>query len=165
MKTRTSLLRQPTAFSLIEVALAVGIVSFCLLPIVELVPLGLKSFKNANEQSAASNAVNLLADALRNATPNGSGTYAASGVFSGITWNLGAGNTNFTTQLAINGQPTNSAGCRLVARVDIVPPADEHSAGRARISIAWPATAISTSSVWSKADGFLTSSLQFLPKP
>jgi len=166
MKIHTSLLRQTTAFSLVEVAMAVGIVSFCLLPIVGLVPIGLKSFKNANDQSAASNAVNLLSDALRNATTNGSGTYVVGEGFSTITWGLGSGSTNsFTNQLAISGQPTNSAGSRLVARVEIVPPADQRSAGRASISIAWPATATYRGGAWTNAAGFLSSSLQFLPKP
>lgn len=164
MKTLPSLIRHPAAFSLVEVVLALGLVSFCLLSVVGLLPVGLKAAKNANEESAAANALTQLADALRNATTNSSGTYVASGAFSNITWNLGAASNSFTANLAMNGQPTNAAGSRLVAKVDIVPPADLHAAGRARVSIAWPAAATNSRTVWTKADGFINGGLQFLPK-
>lgn len=145
--------------------LALGVVSFCLLSIVGLLPTALRSVKNANAEAAAANALTQLADSLRNATTTNTASYTASGAFSDITWNLGAASSTLVRYLTLDGQPTNSAGARFVARIDLVPPSDLHSAGRARVSIAWPAASTYSNNAWSKADGFLGSGLQFLPKP
>ncbi len=124
-----------SAFSLVEVVLALGLVSFCLLAVVGLLPVGLKAVKNANEESAAANALAQLADSLRNPTKTGT-LYAAAGAFSNITWQLGGVSTTTNIPLAMNGQPTNASGSRLVAKVEVLPPADLHTAGLARVSIA-----------------------------
>ena len=155
------------AFSLVEVVLALGLISFSLLAVVGLLPVGLKSIKNAREESAAANALNQLADALRNATANASGTYTASGVYSNVSWILGVGSNAFSTDLALSGLPVAGAGdTRLKARIELVPPsADRNTPGRARVSIAWPASAVWSNSAWSKSDGSVSSGLQFLPKP
>ncbi len=165
MKTRSFRLRHPTAFSLVEVMLALGVVSFCLLSIVGLLPTALRSVKNANAEAAAANALTQIADSLRNATTTNATSYTAGGAFSDISWNLGAASNTLIKYLALDGQPTNSASARFVAQIDLVPPSDLHSVGRARVSIAWPAVSTCSNNVWSKADGSLCSGLQFLPKP
>lgn len=145
--------------------LALGVVSFCLLSIVGLLPTALRSVKNANAESAAANALTQVADSLRNATTTNGTTYAAAGAFNDISWNLGAGSNTLTKLLTVEGQPTNLAAARFVARIELVPPTNLQSVGRARVSIAWPASATYSNSAWSKADGFLGSGLQFLPTP
>ena len=70
--------RVNAAFSLVEVTIAVGIVSFCLIAVLGLLPTGLKAVKNANEQAAAANALNAIADTLRTATSTNSRKVPAS---------------------------------------------------------------------------------------
>lgn len=164
MKVSSAITRWRAAFSLVEVVLALGLVSFCLLSIVGLLPVGLQSIKNAREEAAAANALNQLAEALRNATNVGGSTaYAAVG-FPGITWSLGGPSNSFTNSLSVNGQPTSSTDSRFVARVELVPPADPTVACHARVSIAWPATAVWTGGAWTKSDGSVGSGMQFLLK-
>jgi type II secretory pathway pseudopilin PulG len=166
MKTHPLNPLRRSAFSLVEVVLALGLVSFCLLSVVGLLPVGLKSIKNARTESAAANALNQLADALRNATTNADGSYVAAGVFSNITWIPGsAAPVSTKLNLALNGEPTNSADSRLVAQIEILPPsADLTTPGRARVTIAWPAVAEWSNSAWSKSEGSVNSGMQFLPR-
>jgi type II secretory pathway pseudopilin PulG len=158
------ILRRRSAFSLVEVVIALGLVSFCLLAIVGLLPVGLKAVKNSREESAAANALNQLAEAVRNATTTAPGVYVADGAFTNITWSLGSGSASFTNPLSLYGQTTNSAGSRLVARVDIVPPVDTRSVGRASVSIAWPSAATWSNNAWTQSDGSVSAGIQFLPK-
>ena len=154
------------AFSLVEVVLALGVVTFCLVSIVGLLPVGLKVVKNSHEESAAANALNQLASAIRDATSNTNtpGAYGAVGAFGSMTWSLGGAAANFSNSLALNGQPAPSSDARLVAHVEIVPPADAMSPGRALISIAWPMSAKwdAASSKWTKSEGSISSGIQFL---
>ena len=155
-----------TGFSLVEVVLALGLVSFCLLAIVGLLPVGLKAMKNASGESAAANALNQLTDALRNATANSSGAYSAAGSFSNITWVLSGASNGISTNLSLNGVPTaGPADTRLVARIEIVPPSSDGTMpGRARVSVAWPASSAWSNSAWTKSDGSVSSGIQFLPR-
>ncbi|MEO8440425.1 MAG: hypothetical protein ABI540_09415 [Spartobacteria bacterium] len=57
-------------FSLIEVALALGIASFCLLSVFSLLPLGLQTTRASVEQNAASSLLGMVAGDLR-VTPPG----------------------------------------------------------------------------------------------
>ncbi len=154
------------AFSLIEVVIALGIVTFCLVSIVGLLPVGLKVVKNSHEESAAANALNQMAAAIRDATnsTNAPGTYGAVGAFGSMTWSLGGAVANYSKSLAMSGQPAPPSDARLVARVELVPPADAMSPGRAMISIAWPASAKwdATSSKWTLSEGSISSGIQFL---
>jgi Tfp pilus assembly protein PilV len=160
-----------SAFSLTEVVIALGVVSFALIAIFGLLPVGLKTVKNANEQAAAANLLGAIADAVRNASTNASATtYSNSIAGQGIGYILGSTNptTNTLNNLTLEGA-SNSISARLKAVVVISPPANIMTNGRALISVAWPATASNSGSIsnltWSRADGFVTSGIQFLPKP
>lgn len=61
-------LRRAAAFSLVEVTLAIGIVAFALIPIVALLPVGLKSAGDSTSESQAVNLLNSIS-ADRLATP------------------------------------------------------------------------------------------------
>jgi len=162
IKIHSRIIRQESAFSLVEVVLAIGLVSFCLLALVGLLPVALRSIKNAHEESAAANALSQLADALRNATTNAGGKYVAAGGFSSITWSSSPGGATSTNlNLALNGQPTN-VDARLVARVEILSPATSTAPFLARVSVAWPRTATWSNSAWTKSEGSINSGLQFL---
>jgi uncharacterized protein (TIGR02598 family) len=153
-------------FSLVEVVLAIGIVSFALVAVVGLLPAGMKSIKNAKEQAAAVNVLNAIANALRCAEKNGnsfSNTFAGQNIV--FTTNGGSSTVEWD-RLDLNGQSTNSISARLKARLVITNPVNATSAGQALISIAWPAQAPNlnwTGSEWTNAQGQLSTRIQFLP--
>lgn len=156
------------AFSLVEVTLAIGLVGFCLLAIVGLLPIGLKSVKNAREASAAANALNSLAEAIRGAA-SASGTYAAGQDFPSIVWSSGGEARTFSGRLSLSGRETtkSNADARLAYRVELNPPStDRTTPGRARISISWPVGAEwdENLNTWSRSEGMVSAGIQFLPQ-
>lgn len=64
-----------SAFTLIEVTLALGVVSFCLLAVFGLLPIGLNTNQNATEQTAAAGVATAISADLRS-TPVVSGSTA-----------------------------------------------------------------------------------------
>ena len=157
-----------SAFSLVEVVIALGVVSFALIAVFGLLPTGLKTVKNANEQAAAANVLGAIADAVRNASTNGSATtYSNSIAGQGIGYTLGGAATTINlNNLTLEGGAANNFSARLKAVVVITPPLSTTIPGRALISVAWPPQAVWGGASWSKtADGSVTSGIQFLPKP
>jgi uncharacterized protein (TIGR02598 family) len=68
-------MKQPpsSAFSLVEVTLALGIASFCLIAVFGLMPVGIQTNRNATSQTAATNVMAAVFADLR-ATPRASTT-------------------------------------------------------------------------------------------
>lgn len=161
--------RQTTrsAFSLVEVTLSIGIVSFCLLGLIGLMPVGLSAVKAAREEAAASNCLNYLATAIRKASPGTNGSYAVGAFSSDLSWTVGGGNFGRDLKsLSFAGTTTgDEVDKRLVARVEIQPPASSASTGKALISVAWPQSATWTNSNWQNAQGSVSTWLVFLPNP
>lgn len=153
------------AFSLVEVTLALGLIAFCLLGLVGLLPVGLKEVSNSRAESAAANAVDLIADALRNGTLTSSGMYVASGSYSNISWAPGGAEVPVPMDLTLSGMPSSgSAETRLVARVEVTPPSSDFTTpGEARVSVAWPASAVWSGDAWTKSDGSISTGIQFIP--
>ncbi len=60
--------RSSSAFSLVEVTLALGIAAFCLIAIFGLMPVGVQTNRNATSQTAATNIIAAVVSDLR-ATP------------------------------------------------------------------------------------------------
>lgn len=158
------------AFSLVEVTLALGIVSFALIAVLGLLPVGLRSVKNANEQAGAANVLNAIADSLRSASSTNSLLYTNS--FSGQTIQYsvgGASQTNTWTNLKLDGSQETAAEPKRISAVlnNIKPPANLTTPGRAVISVAWSAQANPTwnasAQTWTKHDGSITAGIQFLP--
>src|SRR5437899_11045725 len=56
-------------FSLIEVALAVGVFGFCLIAVIGLLPTGLNTYQAAQEESRAVSALNMVASAAESLRP------------------------------------------------------------------------------------------------
>jgi Verrucomicrobium spinosum paralogous family TIGR02598 len=71
--------RSSCAFSLVEVALALGIAAFCLIAIFGLMPVGLQTNRNATSQTAATNITAAVVADLR-ATPKANTTSAQFGI-------------------------------------------------------------------------------------
>jgi Tfp pilus assembly protein PilW len=67
--------RTPRGFSLVEVVLALGVASFCLVILVALVPVGLQRYQKADGQSSMVNLATMVASDL-DATTNGIGAAA-----------------------------------------------------------------------------------------
>lgn len=155
-------------FSLVEVTLAIGIISFAMVPIFGLLPVGLRSVKNANEQAGAANVLGAITESLRTASSTNNIDF--SGTFAGkpIVYTVGQAGpvTVAWTNLTLEGV-TNSMNSRLSAVLTIYPSTNQSTPGRAVISVAWPASSDNNwnanSRSWAKAEGSITSGIQFLP--
>ena len=157
-----------SGFSLIEVVIAIGIVSFSILAVVGLLPTGLKTVKNANEQAGAANVLNAIAESLRQASSADGFTFSNAFAGQSIQYSIGASPTNTTwTNLTLEGV-TNAQFSRIEAQLSITPPSNSVSPGQATISVAWSANPNlswnPSSNNWAHADGSITTGIQFLPR-
>lgn len=158
-------------FSLVEVTLAIGIVSFALLAVVGLLPVGLKSVKNANEQAGAANVLNVIAGSLRSASSSNRTNFSSRFAGQTVAFEIGGSTTsNSWTNLTLDGSlETAASPKRLSAVANIYPASSLTTPSRAVISVAWSAQSApgwdSTTQRWTNADGSLTSGIQFLPQP
>jgi uncharacterized protein (TIGR02598 family) len=163
--------RGSCGFSLVEVTLAIGIISFALLSVVALLPIGLQTVKNTNEQVGAANVINGIATALRSAKSqdgtNYTATYAGKTINFSLATTSGGSSSQSWSDLTLLGQ-TNSQTRRLVAQIDILQFPKADMPGRASVSVAWSAQRNPrwnpSTQTWTNADGALTSGIQFLPK-
>lgn len=154
------------SFSLVEVVIALGVVSFCLVTLVGLLPMGLQSEQEARQYAAAASGVEKIANAIREATL-ANNQYQAIGAYTNLAWQIGGSPISETiTNISLTGDPVTTSGPQLAAYVQINPPANPVSSGTALISIAWPnrATWNSSSSNWIHADGAVSTWLIFIPK-
>ena len=153
---------------MIEVTLALGLVSFCLIALLGLLPAGLQTVKETQERSAAANCLEKITEAIRNAPASG-GKYTALGNYSTLSWSMGgAPVTSIFTNISITGDPVSfTTDQRLTAYVKIVPPTDALSSGSAQISVAWPnrATWNTGASAWSHSLGSLSTWMIFTSTP
>lgn len=157
-------------FSLIEVTIALGLISFCLIALLALLPAGLRNVKETRERIAGASCIEKIAASIRNAslstTP--ANTYHAVGGYTNLTWSIGGAPVTGTfTNISLTGDPASAvADQRLVAYVKVVPPANGVSSGSALITVAWPnrATWNAGSSKWSNAIGSLSTWMIFTPQ-
>jgi uncharacterized protein (TIGR02598 family) len=128
--------RANAAFSLVELALALGVAAFCLIAVFGLVPVGVQTNRNANSQTAAANIMAAVVADLR-ATPKTSTRSAQFGITFGTNTTLffdGSGQfatsagPNSRYQLNVNWNIANLTGACSAA----LPCAD--------LKITWPAT-------------------------
>lgn len=160
------------AFSLVEVVLALGIVSFALLAVIGLLPVGLKSVKNANESAGAANVLQAISATVRSATSTNFPLFNSRFADKDVSYSLGGSTSSFQwTNLTLEGTQEDAAGNspkRLSARLDIYPAAAAGAPNRAVISVAWSAQANPVwdpaTQLWTKSEGSITSGIQFLAK-
>ena len=161
--------RAPLAgFSLIEVVIAIGIVSFAILAVVGLLPMGLKTVKNANEQAGAVNVLNAIAENLRQASSADGVNFSNSFAGQNISYAIGSAPTNtLWNNLTLEGV-TNALFSRIEAQLTVTPPINSLSPGQATISVAWSANPnlswLAPSTNWTNSDGSITTGIQFLPR-
>jgi Tfp pilus assembly protein PilV len=157
----------PGAFSLVEVVLALSVVSFSVITLLGLIPIGLKAFNNAAQQAGAANCLRQISSSIQDAVPTGAPKYTANYGLSNFTWNLdGQIQTSTLANLSADGLPTtNAPDERLVAYVEIDSPPAVNTTGTAKISVAWPSRAQwnPATKTWSNAQGSVSTCIVFLP--
>ena len=133
------------AFSLVEVALALGVTAFCLIAILGLLPIGLKSDQAAFEETAATGILSAVAADLR-ATPSTSpaGLETESGQFAipipGSP--LATTPASVTLFFTREGQRTNSLDAASRYRLTLTFPLNSSGAKTAtlvNLQVSWPA--------------------------
>jgi uncharacterized protein (TIGR02598 family) len=148
------------AFSLIEVTLALGVATFCLVTISGLLPIGLTSNQASLEQTMAGNISSAILADLRSAQPLSAGITPRFGFSIPA---AGATTTIYsapqTIYLAANGSVTSvqstpatsgSAISRYRATLGFTPPSNsgQRTATTVRVLITWPALADANPSQW-----------------
>ena len=123
--------RSTSAFSLVELTLAIGIAAFCLIAVFGLMPVGVQTNRNATSQTAATS---ILSDVIADmrATPRTSPTSSQFAITFGTARTLyfdGPG--QFTTVLGANSR----------YRVGITFPSSPTGLSYTDLKITWPAAA------------------------
>jgi len=140
------------AFSLVEVAIAMGILGFVIVTVVGLLSVGLKSNQVSLEETRAALMLTMLEADLRNTHP-GLNTNA-SAIFhlplpyttnaSGYAFNALQSGDFFTTGVNDSEQPTNLTGARPRFQVSVtyldVPAVNSLKPMTARLVVNWPGT-------------------------
>ena len=142
MKGQTS-----TSFSLVEVTLALGIGSICLLAVVALLPMGINSNQTSiNQTTATGIAAAILADMRATAAANKTTTLAQSGVFH-IPWPFTGSTTLFLDEVGLlsgnaneEASATTSPAPKYRATISFTVPGGKN-ATVTRLLITWPALA------------------------
>jgi uncharacterized protein (TIGR02598 family) len=118
------------AYSLVEVTLAVGIASFCLIAVFGLLPVGVQTNRNATSQTAATNIMAAVIADLR-ATPKASTTSSQFAI------TFGTGKTLYFDSV---GQPSTSLGANSRYRINIGWGASTpNGPAFASLKVTWPA--------------------------
>ena len=143
-------------FSLVEVAMAIGIMAFCVLAIVAMLPVGLSNIRRANEQVTAANALRTLGGGfLQNVTvTNSAGAVSqSSATLTNVTWSPGGSAMTIKTNLTVGGfAAASGSDLGLAAVVVVTPPAAvSFAAGKARIRMASPSGAQWGGSRWTNS--------------
>jgi uncharacterized protein (TIGR02598 family) len=119
--------RSWSAFSLIELTLAIGIAAFCLLAVMGLIPIAVQTNRNATSQTAATNIVASVIADMRATTAATSPQY-------GITFG-----TAKTLYFDSAGQFTISLGANSRYRARVTFPTSPTGLSYADIRVTWPA--------------------------
>jgi len=146
------------AFSLVEITLAIGIVSFALLAVLALLPIGLGNARNAHEEAFAVQTLKAITASIQQASQSTNNTleYNALAPFNNasqgalLRWKVGSSSPQKSTfYIAENGLPSLSqTDARLLACIQVTPPPDRLSLGKASVTLAWPPAAIKTPIAW-----------------
>jgi uncharacterized protein (TIGR02598 family) len=135
-------LRATRAFSLVEVAVALGIAGFCLISVFALLPIGVQTNYNAISQSASASIIAAVSADMR-ATPKTSATSVQFGI------TFGAAKT-----LYFDSEGTASSSILTASRFKVnvtFPPNPSGPGGAtfAHLKVTWPAAASSANAVGS----------------
>lgn len=162
--------KKSRGFSLVEVVIAIGVVSFVIFGVLGLLPVGIKGFQNATCEAAGADVLSSLSVALRSAqTTNGTNfDWSFSGTSCRYTLG-GSKASNSWSALSLEGNFLTNAYYRQLSAVCIVtPPTSSFGEGSAILSVAWPSSANpvfnGTSLTWSRSQGSLILPIRFVPR-
>jgi prepilin-type N-terminal cleavage/methylation domain-containing protein len=158
----TPLLRSlfgPAGFSLIEVVIALGIISFALVAVIGLLPTGLNSQRQAVDQAFGAQALNAVAQGIQGISAGTNGTLRFGPVLAGVP--VGQGTNSL--YLLENGTLTSSSDPTSRGRVFIDQKPPVGSLRPIFISVAWPQSAVRAGSSWTNAQGSVSAFL-YLPQ-
>lgn len=141
-------------FSLVEIAIAVGISSVCFVSLLGVIPLGLNASAESVKQRAAADMANVVIADLRAAPVTGT---AVSSFYS-IKFPSGAASVTtsffFNDDGSLNGGTSAEPVPKYRATVTVNPPGSNRTASSARVWITWPAAAdLNPSALPSKYSG------------
>ncbi len=132
------------AFSLVEVALALGIAAFCFVCILALLGAGLTTSQSSSTQTVAANLMTAIASDLRS-TPNpvpAGGTSTNSLIYGIAVPATGGSTTSQTFYIAENGQTNGTAaGARYQLNTWSIPATTTRQETVVRLFLTWPAQA------------------------
>ena len=142
----TTARRNSAAFSLVEVALALGVAGFCLIAVFGLVPLGVNTGRLASDQMAASSILTHVLTDLRatpTTTPPGGSATSQEYQF-GIPANGGSSTTTLyfgstDRQLYFSKTMTSASRYRLTANVVAPTTTGDRTATQVTLLVTWPA--------------------------
>ena len=141
------------AFSLIEVALALGVAGFCLVAVVALLPVGVNSTQAAFSQTAATSIItHVLADLRATPASVPPGTAATSAEYS-IPIPADAAGGSSTTKTLYFGDSlqqfsfaSQAGASRYRLTITFLPPKGDRTATMVTLLVSWPAAVDPTSS-------------------
>lgn len=143
------------AFSLIEVVIALSVISFGLIATLGLLPVGLGAQRQAVNQARGLQSLTEISRAVRDIYVNTNGTTSFPQPLQNLTPGQ-AGETSFS--ILANGQITESSTGEVRARGYIRQyPTTANGVIPIYISIAWPSAATRTASGWSNYQGSVES--------
>lgn len=125
--------RRTWGFSLVEIAMALGIFSVCLIALLGLFSASLKTEQESQDEEASASLLAGLALALENASPSTNGLYVCGPPLDGWTWDSQSVSTT-------NGV---SAGYAYWVRIRTVNTNGDSRLANARMEVAWPGEGVS----------------------
>jgi type II secretory pathway pseudopilin PulG len=164
---KSAIRKKSRAFSLVEVVVALGVVSFSLVAVVNILPAGLESQKQALDQSFATQALSRVSGALQGVyvEKDNAGLPTGNLKFPPPLENLAIGDTEEFYYLLGNGSLTTTNERTAVGRLRIEQRAKTNSLQPVYVSVAWPARAVFNSK-WTKAEGSQSTMFYInLPQP
>ena len=129
-----------SAFSMVEVTLALGIAAFCLIAVFGLMPVGVQTNRNATSQTAAANIITAVVTDLQT-MPKTPGTWTGTSVQFGIP--LQPSTTLYTLYFGQQGQFTTLLSADSRYQLNITFPLKGNMT-YANLKISWPAGATTT---------------------
>lgn len=159
-----------SGFNLVELTVSIAVVSVSLTLLLGLLPAGSTMIHNAQRQAEASRLLKQISTGLQAAALQDDGSYHVLGLheMGEISWYVGdAEHPARSGWLNVSGLPTaaDDTQADFVYRLEIHPPVDAWTSGRAVLRIAWPATSQwNDEQGWTRSQGNVRSLILFRPQ-
>ncbi len=156
--------KEIAGFSLVEVTIALGIISFCVISVFALLPIGMNTIKQARDNRNGVELINQVTSELVMRRAAGQDRHALAGIFSNVSWQVGAPTIETNVQVMADGRYSIAAGGeKMQAWLKISPPVNAWSVGLAQVSVAWPESAKRVGDSWTNSQGSVDGVIYFNP--